>query len=116
MISWTEIPWNAVIWLVFSGVIIFGVNQFEEKLTGNDPEGYQVRKKQLTIYAYVISALSIIQIVVRTELNPVFSYGVTAMLFFWMMKTEKEVAKRKAARNMGILIAVLAFLAFLGGF
>ncbi len=116
MVSWMDIPWNAVIWLVFSGVIIFGINQYEEKLKGNDPEAFEIRKKQLTIYAYVISALSIIQIVIRTELNPVFSYGVTALLFFWMMRTEKEPAKRKAARNMGVLIAVLAFLAFLGGF
>lgn len=116
MVSWMDIPWNAVIWLVFSGVIIFGINQYEEKLKGNDPEAFEIRKKQLTIYAYIISALSIIQIVIRTELNPVFSYGVTALLFFWMMRTEKEPAKRKAARNMGVLIAVLAFLAFLGGF
>ena len=29
MVSWMDIPWNAVIWLVFSGVIIFGINQYE---------------------------------------------------------------------------------------
>lgn len=116
MVSWTEIPWNAVIWLIFSGVIVFGVNQYEEKLKGNDPDAFQIRKKQLTVYAYVISGLSILQIVLRTEFNPVFTYGVTALLFFWMMRTEKEAPKRKAARNMGVLIAVLAFLAFLGGF
>ena len=24
MLSWTEIPWNEVIWLVFSGIINYG--------------------------------------------------------------------------------------------
>jgi low temperature requirement protein LtrA len=57
-----------------------------------------------------------IQVATRTELNPVFNYGVTAGLFFWLMRTEKEPAKKKAARNMGVVIGILAFLAFLGGF
>lgn len=116
MLSWTEIPWNAVIWLVFSGLIIFGLNYYEDKLKDNDPEMFEIRKKQMTVYAYVISGLSMVQIAVRTELNPVFTYGVTAALFFWLMRTEREKSKQKAARNMAIVVSVLAFLAFLGGF
>ncbi|MCE5195754.1 MAG: hypothetical protein LLG09_01295 [Negativicutes bacterium] len=116
MIDWSTIPWNAFIWLVFSGFLIFGINQFADKLTGTDPAGYQRRKKQITIYAYVISGLSILQLIARVELNPCFSYSITAALFFWMAKTEPEKAKKKTARGMAIVIAVLAFLAFLGGF
>ncbi len=116
MVDWSTIPWNAFIWLVFSGILVFGINQFADKLSGKDPEGFQRRKKQITIYAYVISGLSILQLMAKVELNPCFSYAITAALFFWMTKTEPEEAKKKTARGMAIVIAVLAFLAFLGGF
>src|SRR5450756_2515467 len=115
MIDWSTIPWNALIWLIFSGILIFGMNQFADKLMGKDPEGFQRRKKQITIYAYVISSLSILQLMAKVELNPCFSYGITAALFFWIAKTETEEAKKKTARGMAIVIAVLAYLASLGG-
>lgn len=110
--DWASIPWNAVVWFVMSTIIIAFLEFKGDLLKNADPENYPKRRQAIIVFAYVVGGLNMVQIAAKIQLISFFNYMLTAALFFRFWQIEQG-QKKKVARNMAFLTALLAVLSLM---